>query len=322
MRPFLLFALLPCLASAAILPETIGHWKRGEPTAATAPDPKVWSEYGLRDSETSPYSDAGQKYSISAWRFADSTGAMAAFDDIRPANARPAPLMGLAVQTDTDEYVAAGNYLFWFKGYKIHGDELSHVVATVPKYEFSPLPTLPKYLPPGARENSQRYITGPASLARFAPSIPPSTAAFHFSSEGEVATYGAPGKETTLVIFGYPALEMARDRFPHFQQIPGVVSKRAGPIVAVVLKSPTPDDAERLLSKITYEASVTIHERPQTSQLNAGTLFINIFIMCAVLIALCLVAGIIVGALRMVLRRADASGDGDSMISLRISRKS
>ena len=48
------------------------------------------------------------------------------------------PADGARVQTDTDDYVAAGNYLFHFIGYKIHGDELSHVVATVPNYEFSP----------------------------------------------------------------------------------------------------------------------------------------------------------------------------------------
>lgn len=320
MRAFLLL-FVPVLSFSAILPETIGHWKRGEPAAAATPDPKVWAEYGLKDSETAPYSDAGEKYSISAWRFADSTGAMAAYFDLRPAAAKPAPLMGLASQTDTDDYVAAGNYLFHFIGYKIHGDELSHVVATVPKYEFSPLPTLPKYLPAGAQTNSERYIMGPASLARFAPAIPPSTASFHFSAEAAVATYGQPGRETTVAVFGYPALEMTRDLFPRFQQIPGVVAKRAGPIVAVVLKSPTPDDAERLLSKIKYEAAITVPEHPQTSQANAGTLFLNVFILCGVLIALCLVAGIIVGGLRMVLRRADASGDGDSMITLHIGGK-
>ena len=64
-----------------------------------------------------------------------------------------------------------------FNGYKIHPDELSHVVATVPHYGHSPLPTLPKYLPPGVLPGSERYITGPASLALYAPAIPPGTAA-------------------------------------------------------------------------------------------------------------------------------------------------
>src|SRR5581483_2501480 len=98
-------------------------------------------------------------------------------------------------------------------------------------------PTLQKYLPPGADPNSQRYITGPESLAHFAPSIPPSTAAFHFNAEGELARYGPPGKQTTVVVFDYPTMEMARDRVTHFQQIPGGVAKRTGPLVAMVLNA-------------------------------------------------------------------------------------
>lgn len=317
----ILFILLPCLAFSATLPETIGKWQRGKPAAATVPNEKVWAEYGLKDAETAPYSDGTQKYSISAWRFTDATGAMAAFDDLRPADARPAPLMGLAVQTASDEYVAAGNYLFFFKGYKIRGDELSHVVATVPRYEYSPLPTLPKYLPAGARANSERYIMGPASLAKFAPLIPPGTASFHFNAEAVAATYGDREKASTLVIFSYPAMEMARDRLPHFQQIGGAMVKRAGPIVAVVLNSGSQDDAERLLSQVKYQAAVTVPEPVHTSQVAAGTLFMNIFVMCLVLVALCVVAGIMVGGLRMILRRSGPSGDGDSMITLHISGK-
>ena len=67
--------------------------------------------------------------------------------------------------------------------------------------------------------------------------------------------------------------------------------------MAVVLNSPTPDDAERLLSQVKYQAAVTVPEHPHTSQANAGTLFLNIFILCGVLVALCVVAGIIVGGL-------------------------
>ncbi|MEP6716934.1 MAG: DUF6599 family protein [Terriglobia bacterium] len=318
MRSLFLF-LIPAVVWPALLPETIGHWKRGEPAVAAAPDPKVWAEYGLRDAETSPYSDAGQTFFITAWRFDDATGAMAAFDDLVPADARKAALMGLSAETATDAFVAAGNYLLHFKGYKIHGDELSHVVATIAKYGYSPLPTLPNYLPLGARPYSERYITGPASLARFAPGIPPSTAAFHFNAEAVVAKYGATGKETTLVIFSYPSMEMARDRLPHFQQVPGAVVKRSGPIVALAMNAPGADDAERLLSKVKYAATVTLPEHVQNQSDNTGTLFLNIFILCLILVAMCVVAGIVVGGLRIMLRRSGPSGDGEPMISLHIS---
>jgi len=314
---FLLF--LPVLGYSAILPDTIGHWTRGETGPAPAPAPKVWAEYGLQDSETAAYADGAEKYTIQAWRFSDATGALAAWDAIRPAETQPAPLMGLAVQTAADEYVAVGNYLFVFKGYKIKPEELSHIVATVPRYGHSPLPTLPKYMPAGAEPNSERYIMGPESLAMYAPAVSPSTAAFSFSAEGELAKYGSKGKETTLLIFSYPTMEMARDRYPQFQKIAGTVVKRAGPLVALTLNAPNPDDAERLLAQVKYQAEVTVPQRPPTPKDNPVNLFWNLFILVGVLAAFCVVSGVVVGGIRVLLQRSGAGNEGDQMISLHLS---
>jgi hypothetical protein len=321
----LLLLLLPAVALSAILPDTIGQWQRGQPSAAAVPDRKVWHEYGLQASETAPYADGARNFSISAYRFADATGAMAAFDQVRPADAKPSSLMGLSFETASGATVAAGNYLFVFDGYKIKPEELSHVVATVPIYAHSPLPTLPSYMPPGARAGSERYITGPDSLARFAPSIPPSTAGFHFSAEGEMATYG-PGKDpekngTTLVVFSYPTMEMARDRYPHFQQIPGAVAKRTGPLIAVALNAPNPDAAERLLAQVRYQAAITIPEHVPTARDNPVNLFWNILILCLILAGFCVMSGLVVGGLRVILRRAGPVGEEDGMIALHLSRR-
>src|ERR1035438_5212024 len=98
MRSFFLTLLLAATAFPAILPETIGHWKRGEPTPGPIPNGKVWAEYSLQDVETSPYSDAGQKFTISAYRFTDATGALAAFYDVRPADAHSVTVMGMAAE--------------------------------------------------------------------------------------------------------------------------------------------------------------------------------------------------------------------------------
>ena len=320
MRSALLF-LLPALAFPAILPETIGHWQRGEPSAAPAPSPKVWAEYGLQESETSPYSDGAQKYTITAYRFNDATGALAAFYELRPAEARKAALMGLAVETASDQLVAAGNYLFVFKGYKIRPEELSHVVATVPNYEHSPLPSLPEYMPAGATPGSERYIVGPESLAMHAPAIPSSTAAFHFNAEGELARFAGKTGETTLVIFSYPTMEMARDRYPWFRKVTGAVAKRSGPLVALALNAGSPDEAERLLSQVKYQAAITIPEHPPVAPANAGKLFLNIFLLCLILLAFGVLSGVVVGGVRVLFHRSGESGDGDSMIRLRLTER-
>jgi hypothetical protein len=305
--------------NSAILPDTIGDWQKGTAARAAVLNQKVWQEYGLQDSETAEYTAGPTKYSISAWRFADATGAFAAFDQIRPADAKPIDVSGLGVANGSDEVVAVGNYLFVFKGYKPKPEELNHVVGTAPRYSQSPLPSLPKYIPEGAELNSERYITGPDSLALFAPEIPPSTAAFHFNAEAELAKYGTPGKETTLILFNYPTMEMARDRIAHFQQVPGAVVKRAGPLVAVALHPVSADDAERLLARVRYQAEITLPEHVPTLKDNPANLFLNIFILCLVLAGFCVVSGLVVGGLRVLLRRAGASGDGDNMISLHLS---
>jgi len=323
MKLFSLLLLVPAAAFPAMFPETIGHWKLSGTAAAQIPDQKVWQEYGLKDSQKATYADAGKTWTISGYRFDEATGAMAAFDAARPEDARPVKLDDIgvpnAVARAAGEMVAAGNYLFVIEGYKPEPVELNHIFGTVPKYSRSPLPTLPKYMPPGAEANSERYIVGPESLARYAPQVPAGTAAFHFNAEAEIAKYGKPGTKTTLAIFTYPTMEMARDRYPHFQQIPGAVAKRTGPMVAVALNPASPDVAEKRLSRVKYEAEVTIPEHVPTLKDNPVNLFWNIMILCGILAALCLVSGLVVGGLRLLVRRSGADGDGEGMISLHLS---
>jgi len=329
MNKSVLKRLLPCLALLALvqsvaaappmLPDTIGTWKKGAAAAAEVPDRKVWKEYGLQASETAPYTDGTRSYTISAYRFEDATGALAAFDQARPADSKPVSVSGVGAENAGGEVVAVGNYLFVFKDYKAKPEELNHLVGTVPLYSQSPLPVLPKYFPAGAQPNSERYITGPDSLAQFAPSIPPSTAAFRFSAEAELAKYGPPGREIALVLFTYPTMEMARDRIPHFQQIPGAMVKRSGPLVAIALNPSNRDEAERLLSRIRYQAAITLPEYVPTAKDNPANLLLNILLLCLVLFGFCVVSGLVVGGLRILLRRSGASGDGDNMISLHLS---
>ena len=328
--------ILPALAFSAILPDTIGQWKRGDATAAPAPDAKVWAEYGLQESETAPYSDpaTAKTFSITAYRFSDSTGAFAAWDAVRPADAHKIDVDGVGVETPDGpngaQYIAVGNFLLVFHGYKPNKEELAHVFLTAPLYSNAPLPTLPRYMPPGAVANSERYILGPERLARYAPAIPSSTAAFHFSSEAELAEYAAPpgsratGKtpaKTTVVVFNFPGVEMAQKQFPMFEAIPGVVAKRTGPLVVVVLHPASPDEAERLLAQVKYQAEITVAEKPPTLKDNPANLFLNIMILCGVLILFCVASGLVFGTIRHVWRRSGAAADSDEMISLHLSER-
>ncbi len=70
--------------------------------------------------------------------------------------------------------VGSGNYLAIWNGHKPSPEELNALLLTIPKYQHGPLPSLPDYLPAaGLRPNSERYIVGPSTLAKFYPEIPP-----------------------------------------------------------------------------------------------------------------------------------------------------
>ena len=319
-----ILSLLPVLAQSAILPDTIGNWKRGDVAAAPAPDAKVWTEYGLQESETAPYTDSATgKFSVTAYRFSDSTGSFAAWNAIRPAAAKQFETDGLGLEApDGTQYITVGNLLLVFHGIKPDKQQLAHIFLTAPHYSNAPLPTLPGYLPSGAIANSERYVLGPDSLALYAPAIPPSTAAFHFSSEAELADYaGKKGQKTTVVVFNFPGVEMAEKQFPMFEAIPGAMAKRTGPLVAIALHPTSPDEAERLLAQVKYQAEVTMAEKRPTLKDNPANLFLNIMILCGVIIGLFIVSGLVFGGIRHVFRRSGSGGDGDEMISLHLSGK-
>src|SRR5579871_1548012 len=115
--PIAVLLILPALAYCTILPDTIGQWKRGDVVAAPAPDAKVWGEYGLQESETAPYSDASstnsaaKTFSITAYRFSDSTGSFAAWIGARPADSHKIDVDGIGVEAGSDQFIAVGNFL-------------------------------------------------------------------------------------------------------------------------------------------------------------------------------------------------------------------
>jgi hypothetical protein len=115
---------------------------------------------------------------------------------------------------------------------------------------------------------------------------------------------------------------MAQKQFAAFAAIPGTVAKRTGPLVAIALHPVSPDDAERVLSQVKYEAEVTMNERPPTLKDNPGNLFLNIAMLCGVLIVFCLVSGLVFGGIRYALKRSGAIPEADEMISLHLTGKS
>ena len=316
---FLLALLVPALAHAAIWPDAIGAYHR---TAASQPvlaDGPLWDEYGLRESETATYENGAAKFTATAWRLQDPTGALAAYDWQRPARSEPSKVAVLAAETAASLLLVHGNYLLSFTGYKPTTPELDPIVESLRNVDTSALPALPGYLPsrdlvPG----SQRYITGPASLRKFNPGIPPSAAAFHLGAEAQLGVFHGPKGETVLTIFNYPTHQIAMQQAASLGKIPGAEVKRSGPLVAVILSPPDPDAAERLLAQVRYRAEVTRDEYVPTLRDNIGNLVVTAFVLTGLLLAFCVVSGLAFGGFRAFLRRFRKGEDPDALTTLHL----
>jgi hypothetical protein len=307
-------------ARADMLPDQVATFQKASAKPLAVSNQALWKEYGLEAAEQAEYAAAGKQFSLTAYRLNDSTGAFAAFQWQRPADARESRIAATAAETGDSALVAYGNYLLRFDGWKPQTEDIAQITDRLPKLEKSPLPTLPGYLPSSHLvANSERYVLGPVALAQFDPGIPPSIAAFHMGAEAQLATYRVGAGTMTLGIFSYPTPQIARDQVAAFQKLPGAMAKRTGPLVAVFLSPPDADEAERLLSAVKYEAAITLNERVPTRRDNIGDLIINIFLLIGILLIFCAAAGLAYGGLRALSRRWAGGGTGEeAMIVLHL----
>jgi len=99
-------------AFGAIFPDQVGTFQKGPVKTISIPDQALYDEYGLDATEQAEYTAGSQQFIATAWRFRDSTGAMAMFEARRPSGATPAKTAKLAVQTSDGLIFAFGNYVF------------------------------------------------------------------------------------------------------------------------------------------------------------------------------------------------------------------
>jgi hypothetical protein len=329
-------ALFVCAAAgrAAIFPDQIGYFTKGPVETVAVPDQPLYDEYGLDATEQADYTYAGKRFSATAWRMRDSTGAMALFESRRPPGAIPAtpgllaPIPSsksalaarLAVRTSDGVIFVYGNYVFRLTGDFPPAVSLQPVYLGLPKLENSPLPVLMTDLPiEGLIPNSERYILGPVSLDRFDPRIPPSVAAFHLGTEAQLGTYRTAKGPLTLAIFDYPTPSIARERYEEFQKIPGVVARRVGDLVAVTVAPPDADEAERILSRVRYDTNITLNEKVPVNDVKQKVNFIlEVFVFAGIMILGCLVGGIAFGGYRTLRRKFRRGPDPEALTTLHL----
>ena len=297
--------LLPAMASAAILPEALGDFEPKDIGPWLPSDEAIFAEFGFEEGERVRYVTPDQRsVEISASRFEDPTGAFAAFQWLQPAKGDEMAYGQRALKSGDRTLIQFGNYLVEMRGAEPVDEHVEVMLAFLPRIQMSADPPVLEYVPlENLVPNSRRHILGPATLDKLAPEIPPSVAAFRLGAEAQYAHYNSPQGRLRMLLFSYPTPHIARAQLEEFEKLPGVISKRAGPLVAAVVASPSADEAERLLAKVRYRAEITLHHRNLTRSETLWTLLTDIIIFSLILAVLMIVGGVLVASTRLFATR-------------------
>src|SRR4051812_6745858 len=228
-------------AASSLWLDKLGDLKKVSSKPVQVQDKDLWEEYGLEAAETAQYAGAGKTLSGTMYRLKDPTGGLAVFQMLRPVGAKKSKATDVSVDLPNGGFMALlGNYVVVFDG-KPNEFQLKQFYFNLPRVDQSSLPAI--YLPPkGLVPNSERYVEGPVSLAKFTPQFSPSLVSFSLGAEGQVARYNG---DMQLAIFTYPTPQIARQKLDEFLKIPNLRAKRASHMVAVITDPKNADEAEK-----------------------------------------------------------------------------
>jgi hypothetical protein len=317
-----------------LLPQQFEGWQM-QGAAKTSTDPvvadpanaEVLKEYRFSDVASSAYTrDDGRTLKIRAARFADASGAFGAYTFYLQRT--------MTREEIGDQGASLGQRVLFYRGHVLvdaqfseesamSGAELRGLAGALPRPNGNSgnLPTFIEFMP--HRDyvaNTQKYVMGPAALAAQAAPVAAELVDFDTSSEVSLAHYNTPSGEATLMLISYPTPQLAAEHLRRIdaahhlaQPQTGIASvesagsffdKRTGPIVAVVIGPISDSDAKTLLGNVNWEASVTWHQPTDDPQVrDLYKLILNIVVLCGILAALAIVAGVAFGGIRILMKR-------------------
>ena len=321
----ILVVLLPVAAqsSRAVWPEKWREHTRVKSEPLSPPDSSLFSEFGGDRAEKALYSGPAGKFTATAYRLSDATGALAWYQATRPDNAIPLRGTIIGATTPGSMMVMYENYLLVFEGWRPTSNEFRELWTKLPGLRSGGgLPILAGYLPDKDRiRNSERYVLGPGSLSRFQPRFPPILAGFEQGAEAQMGRFKLPDGEQSLIIFSYPTPQIARERVKEFEKQNNWVAKRSGSYVAVVPDVVNRAAAEALLAGINYSQNFVWNQATQPPPMpNVGGMLIAIFELTGLLLLVCIGGGILMASFWVYLRRRSArlTGHEGTMITLHL----
>jgi hypothetical protein len=344
--------VLPALAKPAVsapaapplLPTDFAGWslsapvqESGAPEAADAANGSVLKEYGFQQFASAHYANGDNKLSVRAIRFQDASGAYGAFTFFR----RPGSIEEQIGRTAAWD----GSHVLFWNGATLVGATLDHVTPMTaselrelakdlpqPLSSANVAPPLPGYLPRLDLETGlTHYSLGPEAYARSGGVLPAALVDFGSSAEAVTANYSNRDGTGQLTLLIYPTPQLAAARLRDIDAFlkagntqaawpqalaesssGSLLTRRSGPIVAVVSGSLPAATAHKLLNQINYQADV-VWNNPSgyvSEGSKVARLILGIFALTGILGGAAILLGLFLGggrALYRVLRGKPAS---------------
>jgi hypothetical protein len=317
-----------------ILPKQFAGWQiQGAAQAskdAAAADPTnaaLLKEYGFTDFEAATYkSDDGRTLKIRGARFTDASGAFGAYSFyLQPEMAR---------EEIGDQGASLSQRVLFYRGYIVVEAVFSQLsvmsaaglrelagVLPRPSGNAGNLPPILAFMPHhGYAANTEKYAEGPLALGAIESPLPADLVDFSTSPEVVLGQYSTPSGGATLMLIEYPTPALAAEHLRRIdaahhaaQPQAGVAAienvgpffdKRTGPIIAIAAGPLSQSDAQTLLGAVNWDVSVTWNENTYFDKKdNIANLLVNIILLCIVVGAISLAAGVAFGGARILLRR-------------------
>lgn len=338
----------PTPIPGSFLPEKFNSWRQSQVTsisdpsrAATAADAKsegLLKEYGLVGFDTATYTRDEDTISVRALRFNDATGAYGAFSFYKTKD--------MITEEIGEQGFSLGNRIFFYRANIVidatiakmspmSGADMRALAAALHPATGAAanLPSVPRYLPkPGYQRNSARFVIGPLGLAAVNAPLSPTLVDFSVDPEIAVGTYQTDsGSFCTLTLISYPTPQIAADRLrkmeaakptaPAGQTPPAFFTKRTGPLVAIVTGNASKSEADDILDRVNFDASLTMHDNTLLDIKSGGVLgmLVGIIKLTGIVTLLGLIPAVAFGVIRAYFKRKRAEETGDEgVISLKL----
>jgi len=306
LRRLIPLAAAAALAQAGIWPETWHGSRRVKSAAAPVTDPALWAEYGGEEAERALYDGPVGRFAATAWRLRDATGALAWYQANRPDKCTPVRGSLTSCVTPGGLMLARLNYVFLFEGWRPLPKELEELFAKAPAMRSGGgLPHLPGYLPEkGLVRNSERYLLGVHSLAKFLPWVPAAVAGFEDGAEAQAGKLDFGSTVADYAIFYYHTPQLARIKEREFRRQPGWLVKRSYVLLAVLPPGVPEAQAKALLDALEWKAEVIRNEATAPPPMpDVFGLLIGIFKLTGVLLLICIGGGSVFAFFAALARR-------------------